>query len=124
MEELCTLLHIKKTRSSPFHPEGNGICELLNGIPLSILKPCTYDNTDQWDTLIPNILLAYRSTKHSSTGFTPTYLHSGRELRLPRQVFFPAPESKPQMTTIYARNFAQEYSETFYAVTQKLAAYS
>ena len=39
MEELCTLFHIKKTRSSPFHPEGNGIYERLNGTLLSILKP-------------------------------------------------------------------------------------
>ena len=31
-------------------------------------------------------MLAYRSIRRSSTGFTPVYLHNGRELRLSPQV--------------------------------------
>ena len=120
MEELCTLLHIKKTRSSPFHPEGNGICERLNGTLLSILKLCMYENVCDWDSLVPNVLLAYRATKHSSTGFTPAYLHNGRELRLPPQVIFPAPDKEPQMTTAYARNLRKNLKNAFYAVSQNL----
>ena len=29
LAEICTLLHIKKSQSSPFHPEGNSVCERL-----------------------------------------------------------------------------------------------
>ena len=86
--ELHTLLHVNKLRSSPFHPEGNSICERLNGTLLSILKPYMMNNSDDWDTLIPSVLLAYNSTKHSSTGFTPAYLTFGRNLRLFSQVVF------------------------------------
>ena len=95
MEEIRTFLHIEKTRYSPFHPEENSICWRLNGTLLSMLKPYMYDNVNDCDTLVPYILLAYRSTKHSSAGFTPAYLHSGRELRLPAQVVLSAPDKEP-----------------------------
>ena len=92
--ELCTLLRVKKSRSPLFHPEENSICERLNDTLLSILKPYIIMNHfDSWDALIPSVLLASYSTKHSSTGFTPAYLTFGRDLRLPSQAVFPPPVS-------------------------------
>ena len=113
--ELCTLLHVKKLRSSPFHPEGNSICERLNGTLLSILKLYMMNNFDDWDILIPSVLLAYNSTKHSSTGFTPVYLAFGRDLRLPSQFVFPSPVSanEPQMQSEYARDLRQNLQNGF-----------
>ena len=120
--ELCTLLHVKKSRSSPFHPEGNSICERLNGTLVSILKPYMMNNSDDWDTLIPSVLLAYNSTKHSSTGFTPAYLTFGRDLRLPSQVVFPPPLSakEPQMQTEYARDLRKNLQNGFQRVSNNL----
>ena len=99
LAEICTFLHIKKSRSSPFHPKGNSVCERLNGTLLSILKPCMLDHPDDWDTLIPNVLMAYRSIRDSSTGFTPNYLLTGREMRIPAHVIFPAPDKEPVLVT-------------------------
>ena len=113
LAELCTLLHIKKSRSSPFHPEGNSVCERLNGTLLSILKPCMSAHPDDWDTLVPHILMAYRSTRHSSTGFTPNYLMTGREMRLPAHVIFPSPEIEPQLVTEYARQLRHNLQTAF-----------
>ena len=113
LAELCTLLHIKKSRSSPFHPEGNSVCERLNGTLLSILKPCMLDHPDDWDTFIPNVLMAYRSSRHSSTGFTPNYLMTGREMRLPSHVIFPAPDKEPVLVTDYARELRRNLAEAF-----------
>jgi len=54
---------------------------------------------DDWNNLVPAMLLAYRSTKHSSTGFTLAYIYGGRELRFPTQVVFSVPknEQEPQL---------------------------
>ena len=49
--ELCALLHIKKTRSSPFHPESNSVCERLNRTLISILKPYLLNHSNDRDTL-------------------------------------------------------------------------
>ena len=120
LAEICTLLHIKKSRSSPFHPEGNSVCERLNGTLLSILKPCMLDHPDDWDTLIPNVLMAYRSTRHSSTGFTPNYLLTGREMRLPAHVIFPAPDKEPILVTDYARKLRWNLMEAFRSASNHL----
>ena len=99
---VCIVTH-KKNKVVAFSSQGNSVCQRLNGTLLFILKPCLLNHTDDWDTLIPSVMLAYRSIRHSSTGFTPAYLHNDRELRLPPQVVFPAPSREPQMVTDYAR---------------------
>ena len=113
LAKLCTLLHIKKSRYSSFHPEGNSIYERLNGTLLSILKPCMSAHPDDWDILVSHILMAYRSTRHSSTGFTPNYLMTGREMRLPAHVIFPSPEVEPQLVTEYARQLRHNLQTAF-----------
>ncbi len=41
-----------------------------------------------WCQNIPYALLAYRSTVQSTTGFTPNFLHTGRELRTPMSLMY------------------------------------
>jgi len=50
---------------------------------------------EEWDLVLPQIMRAYRSTPHSSTLETPTFLKLGRETRVLEHVTYhvPAPES-------------------------------
>ncbi|KAL6252061.1 hypothetical protein P5V15_010192 [Pogonomyrmex californicus] len=41
------------------------------------------ENQKNWDRWVPLGLLAYKSSKHEVTGFTPAELNLDRELRLP-----------------------------------------
>ena len=47
------------------------------------LQKLVNDQTDDWDQLIDNVLLAYRSSRHDPTRCTPLLLMYGREARLP-----------------------------------------
>jgi len=38
---------------------------------------------EEWDTVLPQIMWAYRSTPHTSTGETPNLLMLGQETRVP-----------------------------------------
>lgn len=51
--------------SSPYHPEGNGQVERLNRTLKTLLKTHVV-HEDTWDEVIPECLMAYRS----STGFS------------------------------------------------------
>ena len=84
IQHLCVLLNIRKTRTSPYHPSGNGQCERYNKtlIELISMQMKSEDQTD-WDQWIPMMLFAYHSTIHSSTGYTPFQLHMGRQPRTP-----------------------------------------
>ena len=69
LEELCLLWNIEKTRTTPYHPQGNGVVERNNrglGDPLRALL--LRRGPTEWDLLLPHILRAFRGTPHSVTG--------------------------------------------------------
>lgn len=80
---LMNLLGIHKTRTTPLHPQSNGMVERLNRTILNYLAKFIDDNQRVWDKWLPLFLLAYRSSKHQTTEFTPAMLMFGRELRIP-----------------------------------------
>ena len=69
--EMCQLLNIHKTRTTPYHPESNGLIERFNRTLLSMLSHFVEENQSNWDTLLPYVMMAYRSSVHASTGFHP-----------------------------------------------------
>lgn len=87
-KEMCQLLSINKTRRSPNHPESNGMVERFNRTLLSMLALFVDDNQLNWDVLLPYVLMAYRSSVHASTGFTPYKVLFGQEIILPVDVMW------------------------------------
>ena len=83
---LCKLLNIHKTRTSAYHPQGNGQVERFNQTVESILSKMVQANQRNWDVQLPKALFAYRCSIHESTGFTPYHLNFGRSPRLPIDV--------------------------------------
>ncbi|BHF65296.1 hypothetical protein SprV_0200830600 [Sparganum proliferum] len=105
MGELCELLHIRKSCSTPWHPQGNGQVERTNrtlrGLIQSFVNGCPGSS---WDVALPQCLLAYRSATHSSTGHTPFALMYGREVRLPLDTSCPLPLPSPEPPHEFVRN--------------------
>lgn len=83
LHELSHLLGIKKTRTTPFHPQSNGLVERQHQTLTSYLAKFVSENQRDWDRWIGMYLLAYRSAKHETTEISPAELCFGRELRLP-----------------------------------------
>ncbi len=94
--ELCHLLGIRKTRTSPRHPQGNGQVERFNRTLLKMIKSYIQHQED-WDLYLGCLTAAYRSTPCDSTGMTPNMIMLGKEVRLPLEIVTPAKE-KPQAT--------------------------
>ena len=82
-EEMCHLLEINKTRSTAYHPEGNGQIENLHKTLKSMLKARVEDDPQSGDEHLDYCMMAFRSSVHSSTGHTPFELMFGREMRIP-----------------------------------------
>ena len=82
-KEVCQLLKMNKTRTSPYHPESDGMVERFNRTLISMLALFVEDNQANWDVLLPYVMLAYRSSVHSSTEFTPYKVVFGQEIILP-----------------------------------------
>ena len=57
MQELCILCGSHKTRTTPYHPESDGMVERFNRTLLMMLAG---KNREDWDDLLPAVMMAYR----------------------------------------------------------------
>ena len=83
---LCQMLEIKKSRTTAYHPAGNRHVENTNKTVKNLLMAKVDSEPETWDQHLGPCLMAYRSSEHSSTGYTPFSLMFGREVRLPLDV--------------------------------------
>ncbi len=89
--EICKLLHIRKSRTTPYHPQLDGMVERFNRTLLSMLSTCIEEHPFEWEDHLRKVCLAYNTSTHSTTGHTPFFLMFGRQARLPVDVMFGTP---------------------------------
>ena len=82
IQELCTLLGMEKSRTTPYHPQGNGMTERFNSTLLNMLGTLQPSQKTDWKEHVETLTHAYNCTKHSSTGYSPFYLMFMREPRI------------------------------------------
>ena len=71
---------VEHRRITPLAPWQNGECELQN-CTLMKAVPIAHSEGKYWRRELTKLLIAHRSTPHSSTGATPFFLMYGREMR-------------------------------------------
>lgn len=77
---MCNILGINRTRTTAYHPQGNG---RFNRTLKTMLSTVVAENQADWDTHLPILLMAYRTAIHGNTGFTPFHILFGRSPKLP-----------------------------------------
>ena len=86
VKRLCQKLGIRQIKTSPYHPQSNGVVERFNGVLKSMIRWCCRDDLKNWDTYLPMLLFAYREVPHRQTGFSPFELMYAYRVRGPSDV--------------------------------------
>ena len=74
-KKLCHLACIKKTRTTPYHPVGNGMVERFNKILLNMLSTLNEQQKSDWKSHVASLTHVYISAAHDSTGYS-SYVRS------------------------------------------------
>ena len=89
MQQFMAASHVTKVSSTPGHPRGNGLVERQNRTLLTLLRVYTTRRMHTWDEHLDEVLGAYSSTRHSTTGFSPYMLTHGIEKSIPLSFLHP-----------------------------------
>ena len=81
IKELCQIARVEKSRSTPYHPMGNGQVERFNQTLLQMLGILEEYQKSDWKAHIPTLVHAYNATFHDSTGYSLYFLMFGRHPR-------------------------------------------
>ena len=72
ISELCELTQIKKLKTTPYQPEGNGPCERFNRMFISMLGTLPDNFKSKWTQHISTLVYAYNCTHSNATGLVLT----------------------------------------------------
>ena len=112
VKQLCKTLGIKKSRSSPYHPQGAGIVERANRVIKDQLAKYLAERGGEWDQYLHQLELAYNTSVNSSTGLTPFFMVHGREARLPASLT--PPDTDPPTSHLqYTNDLRQRLHTAF-----------
>ena len=106
-QEICQLLGIKKTRTTPFRPQSDGQSERNIKTLVKMVAIVTKEQ-ENWDEHLPFISMAYRSTPHQTLGISPNYMMFGREISMPVDVMLSSPEHEPVNHVEYVRKLKRK----------------
>ena len=95
---LCDLYGVQKLRTSPYHAQTNGQVERMNQTIICMIGKLEEDKKACWSKHLPELLLAYNTTRSAVTGCTPYYLLFGRWSRIPVDYLFPTLRDLPHQT--------------------------
>jgi len=79
MQEICESLNIEQIKTSPYHPQTNGLVKKFNGTLGNMLSAYANQKPSTWPSFLKYAVFAYNTSVHASTKETPFYLLYGHD---------------------------------------------
>ena len=124
---MCKHLGIAQTRTGAYHPQGNGHVEKFNRTLESMLAKVVSDHQTDWDYHLLQLLFAYRTAIHDTTGFTPFHITFGCSPVLPLEAMYVymigiLPQQKNKDVPSFLANLHDSLHTTYTTVRAHIAS--
>ena len=102
------------SKTTPYHPMGDGQTERMNRTIINILKTLGDKEKKEWAKHLPKLTFAYNVTVNKTTGYSPYYLMFGRSPRLPiDSVFeFEPNEGEKHKLQVSYQKYVEEWEQS------------
>ncbi|KAL4007883.1 hypothetical protein ACER0C_001735 [Sarotherodon galilaeus] len=123
VHEVLSSLGVEKSRTTPYHPQGDPQPERFNRTLLDMLGTLEPNKKKKWSQHIVHLVHAYNCTPNEATGFSPYFLMFGREARLPVDLCFETSSDGTQQKTYlkYVSDMRKELKAA-YELAESVAA--
>ena len=111
-KRLHQLTGCESSRTTPYHPEGNGQTERMNRTVLNMLKTLEKKEKTDWASHLSKLAFSYNVTVNKTTGFSPYALMFGRSPRLPIDSVFDVDEPVKQPMKKTYEKFVDEWASS------------
>jgi transposase InsO family protein len=119
-KKISEIMGFRKTRTTPLHPQSDGMVERFNKTMEEHLSKVVAKNQRDWDQQLPLLLMAYRSAVHESTGQSPAKVIFGKDLKLPCDLMFGTPEAEKLEVHDYADELQKRLLEIHDMVRERI----
>ena len=79
---------VRRVATGGYNPQANGVCERFHRYLNASMTQLYDKKSPNWDNCVPAAVFAYRVSDNDTTGYSPYFLQTGREARLPADNVF------------------------------------
>ena len=121
LAEVCKILNIHKSRTTAYHPQSDGLAERWNRTLLGMLATCVADCPADREDYVQKVCMAYNTSTHATTGFTPFFLMFERQARIPTDLMYGTAEPESLDCGEYAAKLRKTFANA-YRIARKSSA--
>ena len=78
------------------------------------------DEKEEWEECLPKVCLAYNTSEHSATGFSPFYMMFGRQANMPLDIIYGTPTSTSKDCAHYTTELKKALEQAYQVARQNM----
>ena len=119
MKAVYDELAIRPTTTPAYNPKSNPVERSHKDLG-RLLRACTVDGPDEWESYLPHCLFALRVAKNRSTGLSPHEILFGRDCTIPLDILYGSPKDEHLPPHLYAKHMRDRMIQVHKTVRQQI----